>query len=104
MEKPQAFKSVLDVTKAICEFIAGEHYSVFRRITGATFGVSVSVVSVRIFEKTPDLENLEERTGAGKHAGRVPLSGRFGREKGRALKGSEPVRIGRGALACTAAR
>lgn len=64
MEDSKAFKSVLDVTKTICEFIAGEHYSVFRRITWATFGVSVSFVSVRIFEKTPDLEKLEERTGA----------------------------------------
>ena len=64
MEDSKAFKSVLDATKTICEFIAGEHSSVFRRLSGATFGVSVSFVSVRIFEKTPDLENLEERTDA----------------------------------------
>lgn len=64
MEDSKAFRSVLNIARIICEFIAGEHSSVFRRLSGATFGVSVSFVSVRIFEKTPDLENLEERTDA----------------------------------------
>lgn len=64
MEDPMAFRSVLNIARIICVFIAGEHSSVFRRLSGLTFGVSVSFVSVRIFEKVPNLKNLEERTEA----------------------------------------
>ena len=64
MTDAKEFKTVLNIAKRICEFIAGEHSSVFRRITGATFGISTSIVTVRPFEKSPGLENLEERTDA----------------------------------------
>lgn len=62
MSKAKEFKTVLNITRIVCEFIAGEHSSVFRRITGVTFGVSTSIVTIRPFEKSPDLENLQERT------------------------------------------
>lgn len=64
MEDPMVFRSVLNIARIICVFIAGEHSSVFRRLSGLTFGVSVSFVSVRIFEKVSDLDKLEERADA----------------------------------------
>lgn len=64
MGETKEFKTVMDIAKTICEFIAGEHVSMFRRITGAVFGISTSVVSVRVYEKHLDLENLNERTEA----------------------------------------
>lgn len=64
MEDLKPFQQTLNTARVICEFIAGEHYSVFRRIKGVTFGISSSIVSVRPFEASPDLNQLEERTDA----------------------------------------
>ena len=64
MEDLKPFQQTLNTARIICEFIAGEHYSVFRRIKGVTFGISSSIVSVRPFEFTPVLSQLEERTNA----------------------------------------
>lgn len=62
MEDLKLFQQTLNTARVICEFIAGGHYSVFRRIKGVMFGISSSIVSVRPFESTPDLSQLEERT------------------------------------------
>lgn len=57
MTNTEVFNNVLNVATAICEFIKNES-----RITGATFGVSTSVVTARFFEKVSGLEHLEERS------------------------------------------
>ena len=62
MDEAKDFRPALDIAGTVCEFIAGGRPSVFRRITGVNFGVSASVVTVRLFGKSPDLEDLEERT------------------------------------------
>ena len=64
MEDLKPFQQTLNTARVICEFIAGEHYSVFRRIKGMSFGISSSIVSVRLFEPAPDMSQLDERTDA----------------------------------------
>lgn len=64
MEDLKPFQQTLNTARIICEFISGEHYSVFRRIKGVVFGISSSIVSVRPFEASPDLNQLENRTDA----------------------------------------
>lgn len=64
MAESKEFKTALNLSKRVCEFIAGEHSSVFRRIKGVSFGLSTSIITVRPFEDAPDLENVDERTHA----------------------------------------
>lgn len=62
MDDTKEFKSALDIARTVCKFIAEGHSSVSRRITSINLGVSASVVTVRIFEKSLDHRNLEEKT------------------------------------------